>query len=97
MIIEGASDRLEERLERLAKLHTDGDLDDNEYRSAKALLLSPTDGTTDATDTSVRTSRTARLGSVADPRDHRRLHARVPQLGDHHTSGPRRAGAVQQW
>ena len=54
MIIEGTSDRLEERLERLAKLHTDGDLDDNEYRSAKALLLAPTDGTTDATDTPVR-------------------------------------------
>jgi hypothetical protein len=55
MIIDGASDRVEDRLERLAKLHTDGDLDDNEYRSAKALLLTPALATTDDVATTVRT------------------------------------------
>ncbi len=38
---EAASERLEDRLERLARLHHDGQLDDDEYRAAKAQLLAP--------------------------------------------------------
>ena len=39
MSIDVASERLEECLERLAKLHSDGHLDDEEYRAAKAMVL----------------------------------------------------------
>ena len=41
MTIDAPSERLEDRLERLAKLHSDGHLDDEEYRAAKAVLLDP--------------------------------------------------------
>lgn len=41
MSIDVGSDRLEDRLERLAKLHRDGHLDDEEYRVAKAMVLAP--------------------------------------------------------
>ena len=44
MFIGEVSERLEDRLGRLAKLHVDGHLDDEEYRAAKALVLAPAAG-----------------------------------------------------
>jgi hypothetical protein len=41
MIIDGTTDRLEDRLERLAKLHADGQLTDDEFRTAKSAVLAP--------------------------------------------------------
>jgi hypothetical protein len=39
MIIDGTSERLEDRLAKLAQLHRSGQLDDQEYSAAKAQLL----------------------------------------------------------
>ncbi|MCU1360528.1 MAG: hypothetical protein JWN99_1817 [Ilumatobacteraceae bacterium] len=55
MITEGVSDRLEDRLERLAKLHADGQLDDQEFKTAKAQLLTGTDPVAGSVTPTVRT------------------------------------------